>query len=539
MYLPREPLTEFLKKIGLGDINHKLYVSSDSGAAKYTGKLFNVALNNEKVLPNEMIHTGDNHWSDITIPKRLGIETRHFTKTSLTAHERDISRRSKKNGIGNSYLAGISRKFRVTLPGSSQLEPEIENLITGTISPFLVSFASWIIKNAIASGIKRLYFVARDGEILFKISKQLLGSDNSIELRYLYGSRKAWLVPSITRKSTHWKQLLITAGQRNSCLDIFLRLGLSDSQIEQVRKTLELTDEQLKLSLNYNSAHLFLEKLFSHPSASEIIYENSATSRRTALAYFQQEGLLDNTPWALVDIGWSLNCQAALKRILEEELNRNLEITGYYLGLVRNHLSFSVAGKAQCFISDLNSIFSRRRVILEHCFTPSTHSTTISYRTMDDGKILPRFGEECRTLFELQYAQRLHQIVEHASIEYTQDHQVKKIINTYGTLIKSNASRLLQFPDKKEAALLANFGTVADLRHEHNFVQPLCRKLHIRDVCAILMVTLSRRHSFAVPAFMWLEGSAALSPSYVRIPIFLMLKVDAFLNWLKKWKPRS
>jgi hypothetical protein len=53
------------------------------------------------------------------------------------------------------------------------------------------------------------------------------------------------------------------------------------------------------------------------------------------------------------------------------------------------------------------------------------------------------------------------------------------------------------------------------------------------DVGAIIGMTLSPRRNFHTPSFMWLEGSSALSPAYVRAPITAMLAIDSLLAKLE------
>lgn len=540
MYLSRVELCAMLRKHGLQELGANIYVSSDCIATKHSGDLFVQVLTSESVSSDQIIHTGDNCWADITVPRRLGITSLHFSAAWLTEHEVKIAGDSSKRDIGKSYLAGLSRKLRLTCARASNapfLPDEVEHFMFGTIAPFLVSFVNWILKDASNTGVNRLYFVARDGEILYKIAKRLLGDRSNIELRYLYGSRRSWLVPSITKRSEAWRKLLVTSGQTNTARDILERAGIQDRLLDEMRSVLNLSSEDLEIELSSDHANLFVDEIFTNSVASKLIFDNAATIRAITLKYFEQEGLFENTNWALVDIGWSLNCQAAIKRILNTALGDKFEPTGYYLGLGRNHLNESEAGKYRCYINTPGSLFSRRRVILEHCFTPSTHATTKSYKLELDRRASPEFGEDVRSNMELIYAKRLHEIAEHTAELFANDEQVGHSICSYMDHINANVERLIRFPSKSEATSIAHFGAVADMRHEHKFVQPLCSTLGLRDLYAIVLMTISPKHNFSTPAFMWLEGSAALSPYYIKAPISLMLQIDAGLNWLRrKWK---
>lgn len=530
MYLPSDLLKPMLRNSGIMAESDTLYVSCDSGLTKHSGRLFDHVLSSEKALPHELIHTGDNVWADIAVPKRKGIETRHFANAFLTPHEARIAGEKLPRSPARSYLAALSRRSRLAMaqPAGSSTH-RFDSVIHGVVVPLLVSYVLWVIEHAKQTGIRRLYFVARDGEVLYKIAKELNAGVDTIDLRYLHGSRRAWLSPSISMGTTPWKNLLITAGQSNSRKDIVARAGLTEVESEFVREALAINPAQWNQPLGVTEAERFLEAILSDRRISGIILESAARKREIALAYFKQEGLLDDVSWALVDAGWSLNSQAALKRILSGSTAR--EPKGYYLALGRSHLSRDLAGEAYPFIPSPGSFLSRRRVIIEHCFMPSVHATTQSYE-IQDGRVTPVFGAELRGNLELEYASRLHEAAISAARMVADHPEILASINTYRADVLRNAEEFLRHPSASDAEAMAPFGTIADLRHEIDFVEPLCRPLGIEHVWRALSMTLFKGLNFKTPSYMWLEGSCALSPAYVRLPLRFMLWVDSLKNRL-------
>jgi predicted HAD superfamily hydrolase len=66
------------------------------------------------------------------------------------------------------------------------------------VAPMLFGFVHWCLVEAQKKGIQRLYFVARDGQILQKIAQVICHNwGYTIDCRYLYGSRQAWHLPAI------------------------------------------------------------------------------------------------------------------------------------------------------------------------------------------------------------------------------------------------------------------------------------------------------------------------------------------------------
>jgi len=120
--------------------------------------------------------------------------------------------------------------------------------------------------------------------------------------------------------------------------------------------------------------------------------------------------------WALVDVGWGLNCQAALKRIIAAEGHAKTDVLGYYVALAKNHLPERIAGRSEAMIRAAGSLFARRAVVFEHVFTPGTHPSTIGYSS-DEGQVVPEFSEETRSEGEIRYVAALHEaVVEYARL---------------------------------------------------------------------------------------------------------------------------
>lgn len=75
MYLPSPFIGEILKEYGIYDGHDIVYVSGEVGFTKGTGRLFDFVLQKENLLPEDLIHTGDNPHSDKVVPRRKGICT--------------------------------------------------------------------------------------------------------------------------------------------------------------------------------------------------------------------------------------------------------------------------------------------------------------------------------------------------------------------------------------------------------------------------------------------------------------------------------
>jgi len=73
MYLPRQTIEKIMDKNGIR--YDRLYLSSEIGQTKHSGKLFDHILEDLSIPPSKMLHIGDNKHSDVDVPKRKGIGT--------------------------------------------------------------------------------------------------------------------------------------------------------------------------------------------------------------------------------------------------------------------------------------------------------------------------------------------------------------------------------------------------------------------------------------------------------------------------------
>lgn len=529
MYLPADILKRMLLNLDIMKANEKLFVSSDIGLTKSTGNLFRHALKVEGLQPDEVFHTGDNPRADIAAARSLGIATRHFSGAALTGHEQLTVDRISPYSFAGSEIAGLSRRSRLLSRHDKKMPAhDLDAIMSSVVAPLLISYVGWVIEQARHAGIKRLYFVARDGEIMYKIASRLISSDDGIEIRYLYGSRIAWLSASITGTSNEWTRSLAPQGQLCSMTSIMNRIGLNNEEKTAIFSILGTTAADADLPLDRVECSRFIAALSENDRIYRIVLNASAKARDLALEYFRQEGLLQNVKWALVDTGWSLNCQAALKRILSTRLGNDFKPLGFYMALAANRISETESGTAQGFVPDPGLVLFRRRTMVEHFFTPALHASTKGY-TLHDGTVQPVLGDEVRNEREMTYVRRLHEIcVIQAGLVASNPSLLQQIVSTSDKIIES-AEHFILNPSRQDAAALQALSATADFFHEAAFIQPFCRPLGGGDLFRLLRMLFSGKVRREQRPFVWLEGCCALSPAYIRLPLSWMLRCKLFL----------
>lgn len=406
MYLDHKFIESLLRKHQFFIEGDALYVSSTYGETKRSGKLFNIVLKNEQILSNQILHHGDDVRADIRAADKNGIEN------ILIDHRWKII----DHVIFNKNSTFASKYIFNSIPRQIQLEfdlelTDIEYKYFSLFAPLLLSFTLWVLEEAQKLHIECLYFLSRDGELPYKIARFFSMRYKNIEIKYLYGSRDAWL----------------------------------------------LTPTDIDKKNNF-------------------------------ISYLSQEGLLSEKRWAIVDSGWAMNGQKALKKIVSESRD-NITMNGFYFGISDKRVPLSDAGNGFSY-SGSDFYFPKKALVIESLLFGSNKKKTIEYNNKTPCS--PIF-EEKETLDSStqKYNDKLHSFVEkYAQITNT------KAVNPI-TLINFKSNLLSQF-----RSILKN----PDINFVLNNSAHLARKIKFLD---LYKLTLSDKNT--IQSIVWIEACGKLS----------------------------
>lgn len=167
MYLPADFIKDVLLKNSISGWNG-FYLSSEHNARKTTGKLFEIMLKEQGVKPSEVLHIGDNEWSDVKKPQQLGINTQHYQKLSERLFDVFPFMRHVNGRLAGAMAIGW-HQYKL-LRSNYNYWNKLGFSMGGVLG---YMYVSWIVKTAHELGINHLMFVARDGYILEKICNKL------------------------------------------------------------------------------------------------------------------------------------------------------------------------------------------------------------------------------------------------------------------------------------------------------------------------------------------------------------------------------
>ncbi|WP_370821912.1 HAD-IA family hydrolase [Acidaminococcus massiliensis] len=385
IYLPQNLIERILDKL---QIQYKfLFVSSVERKTKNKGGVFQRVLEKLGCQPYEIFHIGDNHESDYLIPHKLGIAAIQIPreskinlfiqkKTYKKSHEYAnlcsfINNHSnlhtwdavhKKNGLDYFFQAGYEAQ-----------------------GPLLYSFVRWLEEQIKKMKIDKVFFLARDGQIMQKAFNIL---NDTIPNFYMYASRRALITPSLWMQP-ELKEVIqsITFLEKEKISSILKRIGL---QPEHYRKFFEGT--KFNWEIEYNSRELFKDIDFKNLYNVYIKPDMITSSKKQyqkLITYLNQIDFKGKV--AIVDIGWFGNMQRALNKVIDKA-KIPAKVQGFYLGLNPfEKVLGDDAAHGFLFDRDYNvNLFRKERMfnsLFEILFT-ANHGTTLGYKEQDS-KITP------------------------------------------------------------------------------------------------------------------------------------------------------
>ena len=378
MYLPSDFLKKVLEKEGCIGHDEQVYVSCEYNARKSNGALYKKL--KEELKPQLWEHFGDHAVSDVKMAKQNGIKATKVNTDFTTAEKGTMQPRSNRHYYESSILAGLSRAARIHLGNDAYT-----TIAADFVAPAYIPYVHFVLKTAKERGIKTLYFLSRDSYILQKIAEQL--PHEGIELRYLFVSRKALLLPYL-QNATAEKFLAIQDKRTirgKAVKELTLSLGTS---IEELKDEFGIGFDFNRIATK-EQEQKFLDAIFGNESKYlPTLHERAKEKRALLNGYFTQEGALSNDTTAMVDVGWLGTTRLMINCILKEE--GYPETTFFYYG-VRGDVMHCQYGNYYSYYSP-QQLSTEGTTLIENYFSASPYPSTIGYR-QECNEVIPIFKD--------------------------------------------------------------------------------------------------------------------------------------------------
>jgi len=332
MYLKSDFFKTVLKNYNIDNV--QLFVSSDYNATKRdSGELFERVITELDVLPESILHIGDNLLADVTQPQGKGISAFHYKDNRKRKEFKD-------------YSPSLAISSGLFYTNTKEIEPDsFFSLGFRYGGPVQIGFLDWIKGRSYIDNVDHVLFLSRDGFSLNNIAKH----QHNIDLPnycYFLSSRTSLTLASMTAGNfEQFIPFLLSGSENLQARELLERIGV-------VPPSLKVMND-LGLGPNVSINHTLTDKLSDFLYAYQWEILKVCKSNRYALFnYLKQLGIKKGQRVALVDVGWNGSTQEAFERVVRELLD--VEVLGYYFCLA-NTPTRTLREESQQMFSMINS----------------------------------------------------------------------------------------------------------------------------------------------------------------------------------------
>lgn len=393
MYFHHFQIEYLLKKNGFYGYD-KLYVSSNEGLRKISGNLYCHILEDLHILPEEMLHIGDNQESDYKIPLSLRIKAFWLPSTREIYNQYGCSSQVTKicRDLTNWEIAkqehGISimRQMAANLYFDNPFREFIrESDYNG--DPYFVGYSAlgmevlalvrWLKDNMNRDHVKKMIFLSRDGYLPMKVYEIFREYDRDLpEAEYVYTSRIALLPVMIKEKEDLFDMPVDISYQNPKKLLLLLDFCKKENGYEAMVKENPKHIYKEEVVFTKESFQAFISDFIKY-GYDERKHEESKKSIRKYL--LDTAGLEDDV--AIFDMGYSGRIAGAIT----EATGKHMYI--YYFHTDGNHI----------YDEERKHHFKVRSFL---DFSPYMESTLREYAYLEPAPSCVGYGENGTLLFD-------------------------------------------------------------------------------------------------------------------------------------------
>ena len=367
MYLPKEVIVKLLQKADPLLATLPLYVSSEVGHQKTTRKLFLHVYSDLDYCYEKWIHIGDNRFADQVQPEMLGIQTAPIPVPEWTPYEKRLADYSSHYEFR--CVARQIQSFRLTHPA-----PE-EQFAYCYAALYLVPYVVHAVSHAVKQGYRTLYFISRDGHYLKQIADEVIASKGySIRTKYIYGSRKAWRIPSfIDHVDEEFFSEYGSMMGIQSFTGLLSALCLTEADFDRFFPELGYVKHAKRYSVKFMQEICGILKNSS--AYRDYLLQIAAQKRSAVIAYLQQE-ITFKESFAFIEYWGRGYTQDCLTRLLSEAAGYTIDTPMYYVRSIYPTVGHSIRYN---YSSNMHSL-----VFVESIFANVPYETVQRYERAEN-----------------------------------------------------------------------------------------------------------------------------------------------------------
>ena len=466
IYFSRSDLESMLSGCGVRVQPGQLFISCENRRTKRSGTLFSDA----KGSGVKHLHVGDNVFSDVFQVWRVGGRAAPFFKTAPGRLERELDKAAIEPPLLGSALSGSARTARLRVKPVSDHDETLAEVSAGFVGPLLLAFVVWILTEARRRKVDRLFFLARDGQILLSIAKKIVSAyDLPIDLRYLHVSRQSLHLPAVLDISEgDLSHFGFKAG--NSLADVFRKfdLDINHTAIAGLQERLGIRSPHAAMSRA--EVEQLIRYIQADDQVRDLINASASSARRLLLDYLEQHAFFADGNVGVVDIGWRANLQRSLAKVAcSREAGFDRRLSGFYFGLYHRPEN---CGSLDDYLSESvgEPIRPLIRAPIFEALCAADHGTTTGYTRADDGSVFPKLLTRDNPQ-ALEWGLKIQQDVINAYVDDVLAVLTAAeidILDCMDGLARGAAvvtSQVIGSPSRKEAIALGSFPHASDQLH--------------------------------------------------------------------------
>jgi predicted HAD superfamily hydrolase len=327
MYLPGVQIAQMLAKCGFAPDN--LFVSSDVGLCKGSGKLFDHALQQLSVADRAaVLHVGDNEQADVRAARKAGLNAFHFDYVQQldAAIEASSGMSARDEAPFSAAMSfGLVRRRRIEKAAAAG-RPHLNDLGYDAFGPALAGWFLWLKRRIAEIAPKKVLLFARDVQLIRRLLAEGVLSFGPVEIEYVYVSRYALSFAAIRVVD-------------DALIEILLRRFKGQTLRKFFGFWCEHSPDRLKemgFPKGLDPDETICKDL--HPALTRFIYENqlpllcAAREHRDRAALYLARTIKDEST-VLIDIGWNGNMQSNWRNVVSTCISRD-HVEGLYFALL-------------------------------------------------------------------------------------------------------------------------------------------------------------------------------------------------------------
>lgn len=376
MYLNKEFVRRLLYKANPMLSKQQIYISSQSNAAKWSGDLFRKVKNDRKIAFADWKHIGDNALSDYDAARKLGIKAELYKGSELLPWEKRLIE-SDESDPYMQLAVGASKNARSN-SSNSTLAFKVGASVGGML---IYTYVRLMLQTSKNRGIKRLYFIARDGYLLKKVADVIIEKYGyEISTHYIYGSRQAWRIPALNADKSIYNALFKESlFHFTTNIDDFA--DIFQIECRELFEFIPCIYRKEHTVLSRSDVEKIKEALINNAKFTEFLCQKHKNKYDNTIAYLEQEIDVSDEHFAFVELNGSGFTQYCLQALMESFYNGSITTFYFKLSSLKKYDNAKVR-----FINYLPNNLKAAHIIEAFCRAP--HGQTMEYRS-ENGEMVP------------------------------------------------------------------------------------------------------------------------------------------------------